>query len=149
MVGGDNNVFINNDIINFYEVLFVENLEMVFWLEFDCMMAFNFDEEVLEVQCKVVFEEFKEICFNEFYGDVWYYIVDMAYKVYFYCWLIIGKVFKYVEDVIIEDVKDFFYIYYWLNNVILFVVGNVIIIEVCCLAEKWFGEIFCGLERKW
>lgn len=49
MVGGDNNVFINNDIINFYEVLFVENLEMVFWLEFDCMMAFNFDEEVLEV----------------------------------------------------------------------------------------------------
>lgn len=49
IVGGENNVFINNDIMNFYDLFFVENIEIVFWLEFDWMLGLNFDEKVLDV----------------------------------------------------------------------------------------------------
>jgi len=141
MAGGENNAFTNNDITNFYDILPAENLETAFWLESDRMMALNFDERVLEVQRKVVVEEFKETCLNEPYGDVWHHIADMAYKVHPYRWPTIGKIPKHVEDASIEDVKSFFYKYYRPNNAILVVAGKVKAAQVRELAEKWFGDI--------
>ncbi len=141
MAGGENNAFTNNDITNFYDTLPVENLETAFWLESDRMLALNFDEKVLDVQRKVVVEEFKETCLNQPYGDVWHYISDMAYKVHPYRWPTIGKAPKHVEDATMEDVKSFFYHYYRPNNAILVVAGPVKTEEVKRLAEKWFGDI--------
>ncbi|MCB0553402.1 MAG: insulinase family protein, partial [Phaeodactylibacter sp.] len=141
MAGGENNAFTNNDITNFYDVLPIQNLETAFWLESDRMVALNFDEKVLEVQRKVVVEEFKETCLNQPYGDVWHYISDMAYKVHPYRWPTIGKVPKHVEDATMEDVKSFFYHFYRPNNAILVVAGPVKTEEVKRLTEKWFGDI--------
>jgi len=141
MAGGENNAFTNNDITNFYDILPAENLETAFWLESDRMMSLNFDEQVLEVQRKVVVEEFKETCLNEPYGDVWHHIADMAYKVHPYRWPTIGKLPKHVEDATLQDVKTFFYKYYRPNNAILVVAGKVQTAEVRRMAEKWFGDI--------
>ncbi len=141
MAGGENNAFTNNDITNFYDILPAENLETAFWLESDRMMSLNFDEQVLEVQRKVVVEEFKETCLNEPYGDVWHHIADMAYKVHPYRWPTIGKLPKHVEDATLQDVKAFFYKYYRPNNAILVVAGKVQTTEVRRMAEKWFGDI--------
>ncbi len=141
MAGGENNAFTNNDITNFYDILPAEDLETAFWLESDRMMSLNFDEQVLEVQRKVVVEEFKETCLNEPYGDVWHHIADMAYKVHPYRWPTIGKLPKHVEDATLQDVKAFFYKYYRPNNAILVVAGKVQTTEVRRMAEKWFGDI--------
>ncbi|MCB0579101.1 MAG: insulinase family protein [Phaeodactylibacter sp.] len=150
MAGGENNAFTNNDITNFYDILPAENLEVALWLESDRMLSLNFDERVLEVQRKVVVEEFKETCLNEPYGDVWHHIADMAYKVHPYRWPTIGKVPKHVEDATLDDVRQFFYRYYRPNNAILTIAGNVKSAEVKALVEKWFGDIPAGqaIERK-
>lgn len=148
MAGGDNNAFTNNDITNFYEILPAENIETAFWLESDRMLSLNFDKESLEVQRKVVLEEFKETCLNQPYGDVWHHISDMAYKVHPYRWPTIGKVPKHVEDATMQDVKDFFYKYYRPNNAILVVSGKTTEAEVKRLAEKWFGKIPRGVDTK-
>lgn len=150
MAGGENNAFTNNDITNFYDILPAENLEVALWLESDRMMSLNFDDKVLEVQRKVVVEEFKETCLNEPYGDVWHHIADMAYKVHPYRWPTIGKVPKHVEDATMNDVRDFFYRYYRPNNAILAIAGNVRARETRLLVEKWFGDIPAGTvpERK-
>jgi zinc protease len=139
--GGENNAFTNSDITNFYDVLPAENLEIALWLESDRMMSLNFDDEVLDVQRKVVVEEFKETCLNQPYGDVWHHIADMAYKVHPYRWPTIGKIPKHVEDATLEDVKDFFYRYYRPNNAILAIAGKVKPAKALKLAEKWFGDI--------
>ncbi|GJM32203.1 MAG: zinc protease [Saprospiraceae bacterium] len=144
MAGGENNAFTNNDITNYYDILPAQNLETALWLESDRMLSLNFDERVLEVQRKVVVEEFKETCLNEPYGDVWHHIADMAYKVHPYRWPTIGKVPKHVEDATLQDVKDFFYKYYRPNNAILVVAGNVEEKEVRRLTEKWFADIPAG-----
>jgi zinc protease len=144
MAGGDNNAFTNNDITNFYDILPAQNLETALWLESDRMLSLNFDEQVLDVQRKVVVEEFKETCLNEPYGDAWHHIADMAYKVHPYRWPTIGKVPKHVEDATIEDVKTFFYKYYRPNNAILAIAGNVDIAATLALVEKWFSEIPAG-----
>ncbi len=150
MAGGENNAFTNNDITNFYDILPAENLEVALWLESDRMMSLNFDERVLEVQRKVVVEEFKETCLNEPYGDVWHHIADMAFKVHPYRWPTIGKVPKHVEDATLDDVRSFFYRYYRPNNAILAIAGNVKTAEVKALVGKWFGDISAGepMERK-
>lgn len=141
LAGGENNAFTNNDITNFYDVLPAENLEVALWLESDRMLSLNFSEKVLEVQRKVVVEEFKETCLNEPYGDVWHHISELAYQVHPYQWPTIGKIPKHVEDAKLDDVRDFFFKFYRPNNAILVVAGNVKTAHVRQLVEKWFGDI--------
>ncbi|MEM1123007.1 MAG: pitrilysin family protein [Bacteroidota bacterium] len=141
LAGGENNAFTNNDITNFYDVLPAENIETAFWLESDRMLNLNFSKESLEVQRKVVLEEFKETCLNQPYGDVWHHLSDMAFKVHPYRWPTIGKIPKHIEDASLADVKDFFYKYYRPNNAILVVAGNTTTEAIKTLAEKWFGQI--------
>ena len=76
LAGGENNAFTNNDVTSYYQVLPAENLETAFWLESDRMLNLNFDRKVLNVQRKVVVEEFKETCLNEPYGDVFHHLSE-------------------------------------------------------------------------
>jgi predicted Zn-dependent peptidase len=142
--GGENNAFTNNDITNFYELLPSENLEVALWLESDRMLSLNFSEKSLEVQRKVVVEEFKESCLNEPYGDVWHYISELAYEVHPYRWPTIGKEPRHVEEARLSDVRSFFFNYYRPNNAILVVAGKVETEQVRQLVEKWFGDIPSG-----
>lgn len=141
LAGGENNAFTNSDVTNYYDVLPSENLEVGLWLESDRMLQMNFDEKVLDIQRKVVLEEFKETCLNEPYGDMWHHMSNLAYKVHPYQWPTIGKIPKHVEEAKMEDVKEFFYKFYRPNNAILVVSGNVKTDEVRPLVEKWFGDI--------
>ena len=70
MAGGENNAYTTNDLTNYYIQLPAENLETAFWLESDRMLSLAFSEKSLDVQRKVVCEEFKEHYINKPYGDV-------------------------------------------------------------------------------
>lgn len=139
--GGEDNAFTNNDITNFYELVPAENLEVALWLESDRMLSLNFSKKSLDVQRKVVIEEFKETCLNEPYGDVWHHLSDLAYKVHPYRWPVIGLVPEHIAAAKLSDVEDFFFRYYRPNNAVLVVSGKVDTQEVRRLVEKWFGNI--------
>lgn len=139
--GGENNAFTNNDITNYYDILPVENLEVALWLESDRMKFLNIDNHALEVQRKVVCEEFKENYLNQPYGDLWHKISALAYTTHPYMWPTIGKELKHIEDATLNDVQDFFNRYYRPNNAIMVVAGNVKKNQIKALANKWFGDI--------
>lgn len=142
--GGESNAFTNNDVTNYYDVLPAVNLETAFWLESDRMWQLNINEHNLDVQRKVVCEEFKENYLNQPYGDVWHKISSLAYQTHPYKWPTIGKELKHVEDASLEDVQQFFGKHYRPNNAIMVVAGAVTTAQVQELAEKWFGEIPSG-----
>ena len=144
MAGGENNAYTTNDLTNYYLQLPAENLETAFWLESDRMLSLAFDENSLEVQRKVVLEEFKEHYINKPYGDAWHKMRELAYKKHPYKWMTIGKELGHVENAQLQDVKDFFFKHYTPSNAILTVAGNVDIAEVKRLARKWFGDISAG-----
>lgn len=144
MAGGENNAYTSNDVTNYYIQLPAENLETAFWLESDRMLSLAFDEKSLEVQRKVVCEEFKEHYLNKPYGDVWFKLREMAYKKHPYAWMTIGKELSHIEEAKLEDVKKFFFKHYRPVNAIMVVAGNVNVAEVKALAEKWFGDIPAG-----
>lgn len=144
MAGGENNAYTTNDLTNYYIQLPAENLETAFWLESDRMLSLAFDENSLEVQRKVVIEEFKEHYLNKPYGDVWHKMRALAYQVHPYRWMTIGKELSHVENAQLQDVKNFFFKHYTPANAILCVAGNVTAEQVKTLAQKWFGNIASG-----
>jgi zinc protease len=143
-VGGENNAFTSPDITNYYLTLPAANLETAFWLESDRMMALSFNPEVLEVQRKVVIEEFKQRYLNQPYGDVWLRLRPLAYQVHPYQWATIGKDISHIERVTLDDVRDFFYKHYLPNNAHLVVAGQVQLEQVKQLCKKWFEPIRPG-----
>lgn len=144
MAGGENNAYTTNDLTNYYCQLPAENIETAFWLESDRMLSLAFDDNSLEVQRKVVSEEFKEHYINKPYGDVWHKLRELAYKTHPYKWMTIGKDLKHIEDATLKDVKDFFFEHYTPANAILTVAGNVTTARVKELAENWFSDIPAG-----
>lgn len=147
-VGGENNAFTNTDITNYYLTLPAANIETGFWLESDRMLSLSFDPQVLEVQRKVVIEEFKQRYLNQPYGDVWLKLRPLAYTNHPYKWATIGKEISHIENATLDDVRDFFFSHYIPSNAILVVAGNVTVAQVRELSEKWFGPIPSGSKRK-
>lgn len=143
-VGGECNAFTNTDVTNYYLTVPAANIETGFWLESDRMLSLSFDPEVLEVQRKVVIEEFKQNYLNQPYGDVWLKLRPLVYDVHPYQWATIGKDVSHIANATLDQVKDFFYRYYVPSNAILVVAGKVSIAQVKMLAEKWFGPISSG-----
>jgi len=144
IVGGENNAFTNTDITNYYLTVPAANIETAFWLESDRMLSLSFDPKVLDVQRKVVVEEFKQRYYNQPYGDVWLKLRPLAYKEHPYKWATIGKEISHIENATDADVKEFFFKHYVPSNAILVVAGNVTEQRVRSLAEKWFGPIPSG-----
>jgi predicted Zn-dependent peptidase len=148
VAGGENNAYTTNDLTNYYCQLPSENLETAFWLESDRMLSLAFSKKSLDVQRKVVCEEFKEHYINKPYGDVWHIMRELAFKEHPYRWMTIGKELSHVENAQLEDVKRFFFKHYTPSNAILVVAGNVSVEQVRELAEKWFGDIPSGEKHK-
>jgi len=148
MAGGENNAYTTNDLTNYYIQLPAENLETAFWLESDRLLSLAFSKKSLEVQRKVVCEEFREHYLTKPYGDVWHKMRELAYKKHPYRWMTIGKELSHIENATLDDVKDFFFRHYRPVNAVLVVAGNVTVENVKTLAEKWFGDIPSGEKYK-
>jgi predicted Zn-dependent peptidase len=142
--GGENNAYTTNDLTNYYCQLPAQNIETAFWLESDRMLSLAFSKKSLDVQRKVVCEEFKEHYINKPYGDAWFKMRELAYTTHPYKWMTIGKELSHIENAKLDDVKHFFFKHYRPVNAILVVAGNVKTEEIKRLAEKWFGNIEMG-----
>ena len=142
--GGENNAYTTNDLTNYYCQLPAKNLETAFWLESDRMMELAFTKKSLNVQRKVVCEEFKEHYLNKPYGDIWHRMRTLCYQVHPYRWMTIGQELSHVEKASMEDVRSFFFKHYRPVNAILVVAGAVTTAQVKELANKWFGNIPSG-----
>lgn len=143
-VGGENNAFTSPDITNYYITLPADNVETAFWLESDRMLSLSFDPNVLEVQRKVVIEEFKQRYLNQPYGDMWLKLRPLAYQKHPYRWATIGKDIEHIERATMDDVQDFFFRFYRPNNAVMVVAGAVKFAQIQALAKKWFADIPAG-----
>ena len=141
MAGGENNAYTSNDLTNYYIQLPADNIETAFWLESDRMLSLAFSEKSLEVQRKVVCEEFKEHYINKPYGDVWAHMLRMAYQYHPYQWQTIGKELSHIENASLKEVKAFFFKHYRPVNAILVVAGDIKTDDIKRLSKKWFGDI--------
>ncbi|MFT6715955.1 MAG: zinc protease [Saprospiraceae bacterium] len=139
--GGENNAFTSNDITNYYITLPKENIELALWLESDRMNGLNLDQKSLDVQKKVVIEEFKQRYFNQPYGDVWLHLRPLCYKKHPYMWPTIGKSIAQIESTTLDDANAFYQQFYSPNNCTLSIAGNISFEDCKTLVAKHFGSL--------
>ncbi|MDE6323310.1 MAG: insulinase family protein [Paramuribaculum sp.] len=141
IAGGTNNAWTSNDFTNFYSVVPASNVETAFWVESDRMLSLAFTEQSLEVQRKVVIEEFKQVCLNRPYGDYGHRLRQLLYTSHPYRYPTIGREIDHLRRVTLDDVRDFFFSHYAPNNAVLAVAGPISLDRTVSLAEKWYGSI--------
>lgn len=143
--GGHNNAWTSTDFTNFYDVVPAQNIETAMWAESDRMRWLNLNEKSLDIQRKVVIEEFKQTTLNVPYGDLNDRIHSLAYKKHPYRWTPIGKELSHIEKVTLPEVRDFYNRNYGPDTAILSITGNIDSDKAFSLAEKWFGDLEpCG-----
>jgi zinc protease len=142
--GGENNAFTNSDITNYYTTLPSKNMETALWLESDRMLDLNITQVSLDVQKKVVVEEFKETCLNQPYGDAWHLLSSLAYKLHPYRWPTIGLAIDHIENAPLDEVRAFYSKFYVPNNAILVLSGHFDESKAIKLVSKWFDSLSPG-----
>jgi predicted Zn-dependent peptidase len=141
LAGGENNAYTNNDITDFYDYIPAGNLETAFWLESDRMLSPDFSETSLDIQKKVVIEEYKQRYLSQPYGDVMLLLRPVVYEKHPYRWPTIGMDISHLEKIKLDDVKNFFRSRYSPHNAILSLAGNIDPGKAVELINKWFGEV--------
>ena len=139
--GGDNNAFTNADITNYYNMMPSQNIDIALWLEADRMANLTLNHETLDIQKKVVVEEFYETCLNKPYGDSWHKICALAYQGHTYMWPTIGLTTDHVQSISLEDAHQFYSNYYQPSNSILTIASPYDARVLRKKVEHWFGGI--------
>jgi len=142
--GGSLNGSTSFDRTNYFEKVPSNFLELALWLESDRMgfLLPALDQEKLDNQKKVVYNERLERYDNQPYGLAWELLITNLYnESHPYSWSTIG----FAEDIksyTLDDVSGFFKKYYSPNNASLVVAGNFEIDKTKSLVQKYFGDIF-------
>ncbi|MBS4027022.1 MAG: insulinase family protein [Ignavibacteriales bacterium] len=146
--GGQNNGSTGFDATNYWSIVPANYLESVLWLESDRMgfLLPGITQDRLDLQRDVVKNERRQSYENQPYGMSWMKIFESLYPAGVpYNWLPIGS----QEDLTaasLDDVKDFFRIYYAPNNASLVIGGDIDVLKTKQLVEKYFGGIAKGKE---
>ncbi len=138
--GGSMNGSTNNDQTNYFEELPKNQLDMALFLESDRMRALNITQENLDNQRNAVQEERRLRVDNQPYGKSSEALEEMAYDDFPYHHSVIGSM-EDLNAASVDDVKEFFKIYYAPNNVVLVLAGDLDPKEALAKVKKYFGDI--------
>jgi predicted Zn-dependent peptidase len=138
--GGSMNGSTNNDQTNYFEELPKNQLDMALFLESDRMRALNITQANLDNQRNAVQEERRLRVDNQPYGKSSEEIDSMAYDNFAYHHSVIGSMDD-LNAATLDDVKNFFRIYYAPNNVVLVIAGDLDQKETLAKVKKYFGTI--------
>jgi predicted Zn-dependent peptidase len=138
--GGSLNGSTNNDQTNYFEELPKNQLDMALFLESDRMKALNITQANLDNQRNAVQEERRLRVDNQPYGKSFEELESMAYDNFAYHHSVIGSMDD-LNAASIDDVKDFFRIYYAPNNVVMVLAGDLDAKEALAKVKKYFGGI--------
>src|ERR1043166_8648274 len=138
--GGTMNGTTSSERTNYFETLPANQLPLALWLESDRMRSLAVTQENLDNQREAVKEEKRLRYDNQPYGQIFDLINEMIYKNFANSHSTIGSM-EHLDDATVEDVQEFFRIYYAPNNAVLTLSGAFEIETAKQLIETYFGDI--------
>ena len=145
-VGGDNNGSTTNDRTNYYENVPTNYLETALWMEADRMgfLLEKLDEAKFIAQRDIVQNERRQGIDNQPYGRSFEIVTSQILPPSNpYSWPVVG----YMSDLqaaTVDDVKEFFRVYYAPNNATIAIVGDFDPARARAWVTKYFGELKRG-----
>jgi zinc protease len=138
--GGTMNGTTSSERTNYYETLPAHQLPLALWLESDRMRSLAVTQENLDNQREAVKEEKRLRYDNQPYGQIFDLINEMIYKNFANAHSTIGSM-EDLDEASVDDVKDFFRVYYAPNNAVLSISGAFDPEKAKELVEMYFGDI--------
>lgn len=138
--GGTMNGTTSTERTNYFETLPANYLPLAFWLESDRMRSLKVTQENLDNQRNAVQEEKRLRYDNQPYVNAFLRMNELIFTNQANAHSTIGSM-EDLDAATIDDVQDFFRIYYAPNNAVLTVVGDFDNAQARNLIEKYFGNI--------
>lgn len=138
--GGTMNGTTSSERTNYYETLPADQLPLGLWLESDRMRSLAVTQENLDNQREAVKEEKRLRYDNQPYGQIFDLINEMIYKNFANSHSTIGSM-DHLDAATVEDVQEFFRIFYAPNNAVLVLSGSFDLSAAKQMIETYFGDI--------
>jgi zinc protease len=138
--GGKENAFTGADYTCYFQQLEKSNLELSFKLEADRMQNLNLSKEEFDKEIKVVMEERRWRTDDKPTSQVKEQFASTVFKSHPYSRPVVGWM-NDLENMTVEDAREWYQNWYAPNNAILVVVGDVQANDVLNLAKKYFEKI--------
>jgi len=144
-VGGNNNGSTNNDRTNYFENVPSNYVETALWMEADRMgfLLDKLDSAKFVAQRDIVQNERRQGVDNQPYGRAFEILsVGLYPETHPYSWPVVGYMSD-LQQATLEDVKDFFRLYYAPGNATIAIVGDF----DPARAKQWIAKYFTDLPR--
>ena len=138
--GGTMNGTTSTERTNYFETLPASHLPLALWLESDRMRSLKVTQENLDNQRSAVQEEKRLRYDNQPYVNAFLRINELIFKNPANAHSTIGSM-EDLDAATIEDVQEFFRIYYAPNNAVLTIAGDFEEQEAIALVRKYFEGI--------
>jgi predicted Zn-dependent peptidase len=138
--GGTMNGTTSSERTNYYETLPASQLPLALWLESDRMRSLKVTQENLDNQRDAVKEEKRLNYDNRPYSNAFLRLNELLYKNPANAHSTIGSM-EDLDDATIDDLREFFRIYYAPNNAVIAICGDFDSAEARSLVEKYFATI--------
>src|SRR2546423_14722951 len=138
--GGTMNGTTSSERTNYFETLPASQLPLALWLESDRMRSLNVTQENLDNQREAVKEEKRLRYDNQPYVNGFLRLFEMSFKNPANAHSTIGSL-EDLDAATVEDIREFFRIYYAPNNAVLSIAGEFDQTRIGSLIEKYFATI--------
>ena len=138
--GGTMNGTTSSERTNYFETLPANQLPLALWLESDRMRSLAVTQENLDNQREAVKEEKRLRYDNQPYVLGFLRLFEMAFKNPANSHSTIGSM-EDLDAATVDDIREFFRIYYAPNNAVMAIVGDFDRTETRSLIEKYFSTI--------
>jgi predicted Zn-dependent peptidase len=138
--GGTMNGTTSTERTNYFETLPSSQLPLALWLESDRMRSLKVTQENLDNQREAVKEEKRLSYDNRPYSSAFLRLNELVYKNHRNAHSTIGSM-EDLDAATVEDVQEFFRVYYAPNNAVLTICGDFDSEEASTLVEKYFASI--------
>jgi len=138
--GGTMNGTTSTERTNYFETLPANYLPLALWLESDRMRSLKVSQENLDNQRNAVQEEKRLRYDNQPYINAFLRINELIFKNPANAHSTIGSM-EDLDAATIEDIREFFRVFYAPNNAVLSIVGDFDEQEARLLVEKYFEDV--------
>jgi predicted Zn-dependent peptidase len=138
--GGTMNGTTSSERTNYFETLPASQIPLALWLESDRMRSLNVTQENLDNQREAVKEEKRLRYDNQPYVNGFLRLFEMSFKNPANAHSTIGSM-EDLDAATVEDIREFFRIYYAPNNAVLSIAGDFDNADTRAMIEKYFATI--------
>ena len=145
-IGGEFNAETQADKTIFSQTIPSNQLALVLWLESDRMNSLSINATSVQQAKNSLIEEIQIAKENDPYRESALYFDQLLFANFAYSHPVIGTDSNDIRNISVDDVSNFFSMYYTPNNAVVSIVGNIDLDQATGLVRKYFESIPAGKE---